>query len=107
MKKVLTRKIRLRKKPYSIYKSQKEYELCSSRSFPIVIDSEGKLAAEIADGIIIKGDSQFHFDGHPSIAVAEIPNAFTQNGIHHRSDIILCAPYGIVVSHSIQFAVPR
>jgi len=107
MKKVLTRKIRLRKKPYSIYKSQKEYELCSSRSFPIVIDSDGKLAAEIADGIIIKGDSQLQFNGHASFAVAEIPDTLTQNGIDHRSDFILCAPNGIVVSHNIRYSVLR
>ena len=41
----------------------------------------------------------------PWTAPAEIPDAFTQNGINHRSDFILCSPNGIVVSHSIQFAV--
>ena len=81
---------------------------CKFRSFcadAVIVDRDGKLAAEIADGIIIKRNSQLQFDGHPSFAVAEIPDAFTQNGINHRSDFILCSPNGIVVSHSIQFAV--
>ena len=46
-------------------------------------------------------------DGHTSLAVAEIPDTLAQNGIHHRSDFVLCAPDGIVVSHSILFAVLR
>ena len=107
MKTVLTRKIRLRKKPYSIYKSEKEYELSSSRSFPIVIDSSGELTAQVTDGIIIKRDSQFQFNSHPQFAIAQIPDAFTQNGVHHRSDFILSAPNGIVVSHSIRYSVLR
>ena len=81
---------------------------CKFRSFcadAVIVGRDGKLAAEIADGIIIKRNSQLQFDGHPSFAVAEIPDAFTQNGINHRSDFILCSPNGIVVSHSIQFAV--
>ncbi len=73
----------------------------------VVVGRDRELAAEVADGIIIKGDSQLQFNGHPSLAVAEIPDTFAQNGIDYRSDVVLRAPYGIVVSHSIQFAVPR
>ena len=73
----------------------------------VVVGRDRELAAEVADGIIIEGDSQFQFNRHASFAVAEIPDAFTQNGIDNRSDFILCAPYGIVVSHSILFAIPR
>ena len=73
----------------------------------VVVGSDGKLATKIADSIIIKGDSQLQFNGHPSLAVAEIPDTFAQNGIDYRSDVVLRAPYGIVVSHSILFAVLR
>jgi len=67
----------------------------------VVVGRGGELTTEIADGIIIEGDSQFQFNGHPSFAITEIPDAFTQNGIHHRPDCILCAPYGIEISHAI------
>ena len=83
---------------------------CEFRAFcsdAVVVGRDGKLAAEIADSIIIKRDRQLQFNGHTSLAVAEIPDTFTQNGIHHRSNLILSAPYGIVVSHSIQYSVPR
>ena len=83
---------------------------CEFRAFcadAVVVGWDRKLAAEIADSIIIEGDCQFQFNGHPSLTVTEIPDTFTQNGIHHRSDLILCAPYGIVVSHSIRYSVPR
>ena len=73
----------------------------------VVVGWDRKLAAEVADGIIIKRDSQFQFNGHPPFAVTEILDALSQNSIHHRSDFILCAPYGIVVSHSIRYSVPR
>ena len=73
----------------------------------VVVGSDGKLATKIADSIIIKGDSQLQFNGHPSLAVAEIPDTFAQNGIDYRSDVVLRAPYGIVVSHSIRYSVPR
>ena len=82
---------------------------CEFRVFcsdAVVVGSDGELAAEVAEGIIIEGDSQLQFNGHPSLAVAEIPDTFAQNGIHHRSDFVLCAPDGIVVSHSIRFVVP-
>ena len=72
----------------------------------LIWGGDGELAAEVADGIIIEGDGQLQFNGHPSLAVAEIPYTFAQNGIHHRSDFVLCAPDGIVVSHSIRFVVP-
>ena len=55
----------------------------------IVVGWDRKLAAQVADGIIIKRDSQFQFNGHPSLVVAEIPDTFAQNGIHHRSNLIL------------------
>ena len=83
---------------------------CKFRAFcahAIVVGWDRKLAAQVADGIIIKRDSQFQFNGHPSLTVTEIPDTFTQNGIHHRSNLILRAPYEIVVSHSIQYSVPR
>ena len=83
---------------------------CVFRAFcadAVVVGSNGELATEIADGIIIEGDSQIQFDGHPFLAITKIPDTFAQNGIHNRSDFILCAPNGIVVSHSILFAVPR
>ena len=34
-------------------------------------------------------------------------DTLAQNGIHHRSDFVLCAPYRIEVNHRILFAVPR
>ena len=80
---------------------------CKFRAFcadAVIVGRDGKLAAEIADGIIIKRNSQLQFDGHPSFAVAEIPDAFTQNGINHRSNLVLSAPDCIEVSHSILFA---
>ena len=83
---------------------------CKFRAFcsdAVVVGSDGKLAAKISDSIIIKRDSQLQFNGHPSLAVAEIPDTFTQNGIHHSSNLILRMPYGIVVSHSILFEVLR
>ena len=82
---------------------------CEFRSFcsdAVVVGWDRKLAAEVADGIIIKRDSQLQFNGHPPFAVTEIPDALSQNSIHNRSDFILCAPYGIVVSHSIRYSVP-
>ena len=83
---------------------------CEFRTFcsdAVVVGCDGELATEITDGIIIEGDSQLQFNGHPSLVVAEIPDTFTQDGIHHRSNLILCTPYEIVVSHSIQYAVLR
>ena len=65
---------------------------CKFRAFcahAIVVGWDRKLAAQVADGIIIKRDSQFQFNGHPSLVVAEIPDTFAQNGIHHRSNLIL------------------
>ena len=47
---------------------------CELRAFcadAVVVGSNGELAAKIADSIIIEGDSQFQFDGHTSLAVAE------------------------------------
>ena len=73
----------------------------------VVVGKDRELAAEVADGIIIERDCQFQFNGLASLAIAEIPDTLAQNGIHHRSDVILSAPYGIVVSHSILFAVLR
>ena len=66
-----------------------------------------KETAKIINGIIIEPDSQLQFNGHAPFAVAEIPDTFSQNGIDHRSDFILCAPYGIVVSHSNRYSVSR
>ena len=86
---------------------QIKYKFRAFCSDTVVVGCDGKLAAEIADGIIIEGDSQFQFDGHPSFAVAQIPNTFSPNGIYHRSDFILCTPYGIEVSHNTQYSVPR
>ena len=63
--------------------------------------------AEIIDGIIIEGDSQFLFDGHALLVETEIPDAFTQNGIHYRSDFILRAPYGIKVNHNTRYSILR
>ena len=83
---------------------------CKFRAFcadAVVVGWDRKLAAEVADGIIIKRDSQFQFNGHPPFAVTEIPDALSQNSIHNRSDLILCAPYGIEVSHNTQYSVPR
>ena len=73
----------------------------------VVVGRDRELAAEVADGFIIESDSQLQFNGHPSLAVAEIPDTFAQNGIDYRSDVVLRAPYGIVVSHSIRYSVPR
>ena len=83
---------------------------CEFRTFcsdAVVVGCDGELAAEVADGIIIKRDSQLQFNGHTSFAIAEIPDTFTQNGINHRSNLILCAPNGILVSHSIQCPFPH
>jgi len=65
-----------------------------------------KETAKIINGIIIEPDSQLQFNGHPTLVVTEIPDTLTQNGIHYRSNLILSAPYGIVVSHSIRYSVP-
>ena len=89
-----------------VEESNIKYEFRAFCTDAVVVGWDRKLAAEVADGIIIKRDSQFQFNGHPPFAVTEIPYKFAQNGIHHRSDFILCAPNGIVVSHSILFAVP-
>ena len=89
-----------------VEESKIEYEFRAFCSDAVVVGRDWELATEIANVIIIEGDSQFQFNGRPSFAVTEIPDAFTQNGIHHRSNLILCAPYGIVVSHSILFEVP-
>ena len=103
-----------------IFSEEDEYHLsyrrrvseieCKFRSFcadAVVVGSNGKLAAEIADGIIIKRDSQFQLNGHASLTVTEIPDALSQNSIHNRSDFILCAPYGIEVSHNTQYSVAK
>ena len=69
--------------------SKIECEFRASCANAVVVGSNGKLAAKIADSIIIKRDSQLQFYDHPSLVVAEIPDTFTQNGIHHRSDLTL------------------
>ena len=72
--------------------SQIKYKFRASCADAVVVGSYGKLAAEIADGIIIEGDSQFQFNCYPSFVVAEIPDVFAQNGIHYRPYFILCVP---------------
>ena len=90
-----------------VEESKIECEFRTSCTDAVVVNRDGKLAAQVADGIIIEADCQLQFNGHPSFVVAEIPDALSQNSIHNRSDLILCAPYGIVVSHNTQLSVPR
>ena len=80
---------------------QIKYELCPPRSYPIIICWYWELAAKITDCIFIKEECQFKNDGTTSFIIGQIPNALTQNGIYHRSDFILSAPYGIEVCHAM------
>ena len=82
-----------------------EHYFCTSCAQAIVIGRDRKLAAEIADSIIIEGDSQFQFNGYTSLAVAEIPDTFAQNGIHHRSDFVLSTPNRIEINHRQYFLI--
>jgi len=53
---------------------------CELRAFcadAVVVGRDGELTAKVADGIIIEGDSQFQFNGHASLAVAEIPDTLS------------------------------
>ena len=84
-----------------------EYELSSFRTDSIIICRYWELAAKITDCIFIKEECQFKNDGTTPFFIGQIPDTFTQNGIYHRSDFILCAPYGIVISHNILFEVLR
>ena len=70
-------------------------QLCPPRSYPIIICWYWELAAKITDCIFIKEECQFKNDGTTSFIIGQIPNALTQDGIYHRSDFILSAPYGI------------
>lgn len=84
-----------------------EYELCSPRSYPIIVGRYRKLAAQITYGILIKGNRQFKNDGTTPFFIGQIPDAFTQNGIDYRPYFILSAPDGIKVSHNTQSSIPR
>ena len=58
------------------YRRVSEIE-CEFRAFcadAVVVGSNGKLAAEVADGIIIEGDRQLQLNGHASLTVTEIPD---------------------------------
>ena len=86
---------------------QVEYELNSFRTDSIIICRYWELAAKITDCIFIKEECQFKNDGTTPFFIGQIPDAFTQNGINHRPYLILSAPNGIKVNHSILFAVLR
>ena len=73
--------------------------------YSIIIGWYGELATEIIDIIVIEGGSQLQFDSHAFLVETEIPDAFTQNGINHRSDFILSATYGIEINHSIRYSI--
>ena len=86
---------------------QVEYELSSPWANPVIIGWYWELTAKITDCIFIQINCQFKNDGTAFFIVCEIPDAFTMNGINHRSDFILSAPYGIEISHSILLEVLR
>ena len=84
---------------------QIEHKFSAFRSNSIIISDFRKLAAKFIDGIVIEGDSQLQLNGHASLRIAEIPDAFTQNGIHHRSDFVLRAPNRIEINHRQYFLI--
>ena len=77
------------------------------QSYPVIVGGYRKLAAQITDGIFFKGNKQFKNDSTTPFIIGKIPDAFTQNGIDYRSYLILSAPDGIKVNHSILFAIPH
>ena len=56
-------------------------------------------AAKGTNSIFIQIPYQFKNNGTTPLIVSKIPDALSQNGIHHRSDFVLSAPDGIKVSH--------
>ena len=69
-------------------------------AYTVVVSCYRKLVNEHIGSFLLQILGKFQFNTHPMLVVTQIPDALTQNGIHHRSDFILSAPNGIKVSHS-------
>ena len=80
---------------------QIECELCSLGTNSVIICRYWELTTKITDNIFIKEECQFKNNGTKPFFIGKIPDALTQNSIHHRSDFILSAPYEIEVCHAM------
>ena len=80
-------------------------ELCSLWANPVIIGGYRELAAQATDRILIQMPCQFENDGATPFIIGQIPNTLTQNGIYHRSNLILSAPDGIksIIVFNLQF----
>ena len=87
--------------------SHTEYELCPSLTLAVIVTGHRELATKINHCIFIEADSQFKFNGHPSLTVSQAPDTFAQDSINHRPDFVLLPPDCIEVSHKTQSSVPR
>ena len=65
------------------------------------------MIAQITDGILFKRYSQFKNNGTATFIIGQIPDAFTQDSIYNCPNLVLSAPNGIEINHSILIAVPH
>ena len=87
--------------------SHVKHELCSLRAYTIIVCWYRELVDKHVNLFLLQILGNLQIDGHPSLIIAQIPDALSQNGIHHRPDFILSAPNGIKVSHRTIFAFWR
>ena len=49
---------------------QIENKLCATCSLAVIVTGQRELAAQIDDCIFVEADSQFKFNGHPSLTIS-------------------------------------
>jgi len=68
-------------------------------SLSVVVGSEGQLARQQLQFLVIKMPLQFHFYAQPDGIVVEIPDTVTETGIYHRPHLVLQPPDSVKVIH--------
>ncbi len=66
-----------------------KHELCSFRAYTVIVCRNRKLVDKRIGIFLFQVLGQLQFNGHPSLIIAQIPDAFSQNGINHRPDLTL------------------
>ena len=87
--------------------SEVEGEPCSLCADAIEVCGEGKLAEKGIGLFLFQAPRKLEFYGHPLLVIAEVPDAFSQDGIDNGPDVVLGVPDGVEVSHGILWLAHR
>ena len=60
-----------------------KHELCSLRAYAVIVCQNWKLVDKRIDIFFLQIIGQLQFNGHPSLIIAQIPDAFSQNSIYY------------------------